>query len=261
MSATFSDYAEYYDLLYKDKNYREEAGYVAALVKKFHPGKSAGIHILDLACGTGRHAFELEDMGFSVEGSDSSRNMIERARKTARNRGGKTLFHHYSFQTANRLGKKYEVVISMFSAVNYLVHYKDFALAMRNIGGLLAEGGIFIFDYWNGNAVLRDHSPTRTLRKQAGDREVVRTSETTIDHREQLARVKFTFICRKDGRKEAEFEELHAIRYFHFKEIETLLDISGFQIVYMSPFMELDKPVQPYDWNISIVAQKAEGGL
>ncbi len=256
MSATFSDYAEYYDLLYKDKDYKKEAEYVVALIRKFHLGNPGGIHILDLACGTGRHAFELENMGFSIEGSDHSQSMIERARAAARERGGGTQFYNHSFQTAGLLGKKYDVIISMFSAINYLVTYRDFSLAMQNIGSLLAENGIFVFDYWNGNAVLRDHSPSRVLRKRAGDMEVVRTSETTIDPREQLARVRFTFLCLKNSLKKAEFEEIHHIRYFHFKEMETLLNINGFQIVYISPFMNLDKPVQPYDWNISVVAKK-----
>jgi len=36
-SAVFNDYARYYDLLYRDKDYAAEAEYVAGLIQKFHP--------------------------------------------------------------------------------------------------------------------------------------------------------------------------------------------------------------------------------
>jgi hypothetical protein len=35
--AVFADYARYYDLLYRDKDYAAEAEYVAGLIRKFHP--------------------------------------------------------------------------------------------------------------------------------------------------------------------------------------------------------------------------------
>jgi len=61
----FADYARYYDLLYRDKDYSAEAQYVAGLVRKFHPSARS---ILELGSGTGIHASLLAEKGFTVHG-------------------------------------------------------------------------------------------------------------------------------------------------------------------------------------------------
>lgn len=255
MADIFAGYAEYYDLLYRDKAYRAEAEYVAELVGRFAPKRKGPHKLLDLACGTGRHANELARLGFRIDGSDASPDMIRRARFGATHPGR---FHEHSFQEADRIGGKYDAVLSMFSAIDYLVDHDDLVRTLRNIHGLLRRGGIFVFDYWNGNAVIRDHSPVRILRKKDGEREILRYSRTEIDLLSQLATVDFTFLCMEGDRKLAEFEERHVIRYFHFNEMENYLRQGGFEIVYRAPFLELDRAVDPYGWNVSIVAKRRD---
>ena len=50
----FIDYAKYYDTLYQDKDYKAETDYVVSFFKN-SDSKSAG-SILELGCGTGKHA-------------------------------------------------------------------------------------------------------------------------------------------------------------------------------------------------------------
>jgi predicted TPR repeat methyltransferase len=72
----FDTYAEYYDLLYSEKNYAAEASYVAGLIRS----SSADTHrLLELGCGTGGLAFELAKLGFDVTGVDLSECMLARA--------------------------------------------------------------------------------------------------------------------------------------------------------------------------------------
>jgi predicted TPR repeat methyltransferase len=52
-TSVFADYARYYDLLYRDKDYAAAAEYVAGLIRKFHPSARP---ILELGSGTGIHA-------------------------------------------------------------------------------------------------------------------------------------------------------------------------------------------------------------
>jgi len=68
-SSVFSDYARYYDLLYRDKDYVAEAEYVAGLIHKFH---SSTRNILELGSGTGIHASLLAEEGFTVPGIERS---------------------------------------------------------------------------------------------------------------------------------------------------------------------------------------------
>jgi SAM-dependent methyltransferase len=254
MPDIFADYSEYYDLLYEDKPYLEEALFVAGLLKQYAPETEPVRTILDLACGTGRHCFELEAMGYTVEGSDIAEPMILRAKKAAAERGSSVVFHNRSFQEADKIGRRYDAVISMFSAIDYLNSHDDLMVSLLNISGLLSPGGLFVFDYWNGNAVIKDFSPTRTLRKERAGLEIVRNSTTQLDIVQQIAKVNFHFICLADGEKKHEFTEEHKIRYFFFREIETYLELCGFELLHRSDF--LSETFSPDSWNIAIVARK-----
>lgn len=254
MTDIFADYSEFYDLLHQDKPYAEEARFIAGLISRFCENDSSSLQILDLACGTGRHCFELERLGYRVEGSDASPQMIRLARTAAAARGSTTVFHDFSFQDVCRIGRQFDVVISMFSAIDYLTTHHEIMTALRNIHGLLPPGGLFIFDYWNGNAVVRDYSPMRMVTKSDGTREITRTSTTSLDLFRQLATVTFDFRCRTGGETRHEFRERHLVRYFYFPEMEAYLQDSGFELLHRSRFMA--ESCNADDWNITIVARK-----
>ena len=80
----FNEYAQYYDLLYYDKNYELEAEYIDSLIKKYNSNTKK---ILDLGCGTGKHADILSKRGYRVHGIDLSECMLyEAQKKTAENK-------------------------------------------------------------------------------------------------------------------------------------------------------------------------------
>ena len=70
----FSDYSRCYNLLYADKDYAAEAAYVARHIRRVSPEAQS---ILELGCGTGRHAHHFASHGFNLHGVDLSQEMIE----------------------------------------------------------------------------------------------------------------------------------------------------------------------------------------
>lgn len=251
----FAEYADYYDIIYQDKDYVAESLFISKLIQeKFQ--KETQIRVLDLACGTGLHAIELATLGYEVDASDMSAKMIDVARANARLKKLKIRFHQESFQTVDRINKKFDVVISMFSAINYLTSYKDLLRSLKNIYGLLDRGGIFIFDFWNGNAVIEDFVPVRVKRMHKGTKSVLRYSENTIDRLKQIIHVKFNFMLFDKNIITKEFTESHIIRYYFLMEMENFLDMSGFKVINKCPFMSQNKYVSCHDWNVTIVAKK-----
>ncbi|OXS77038.1 hypothetical protein B1B04_01145 [Lysinibacillus sp. KCTC 33748] len=75
--SNFNQYAEYYDLLYKDKDYIQEANYIDSLLQKYSSNTKS---ILELGCGTGKHAIILGKKGYKVHGVDLSEGMIREAK-------------------------------------------------------------------------------------------------------------------------------------------------------------------------------------
>src|ERR1035438_3598926 len=73
----FRLYSLYYNLLYKDKNYEDEAAYVYKKLKNYQPDLSK---ILELGTGTGIHADLLQKKGLHVTGIERSEDMAQQAR-------------------------------------------------------------------------------------------------------------------------------------------------------------------------------------
>lgn len=69
-SAVFDRYAEYYDLLYRDKDYETETRYVAHVLELACPNART---LLEFGTGTGRHAELLRSYGFGIQGVEIGR--------------------------------------------------------------------------------------------------------------------------------------------------------------------------------------------
>lgn len=67
-------YSRYYDLLYSDKDYIGEVEYVDSLIKA---NSNNATTLLDMGCGTGKHAELLCDKGYIVHGIDLSQDMLK----------------------------------------------------------------------------------------------------------------------------------------------------------------------------------------
>ena len=251
----FNKYSDVYDLIYQDKDYYTESLFISELIYRYLP-KINQIRLLDLACGTGLHAIELSKMGYGVDASDISVKMINSALEKALFNNVKIAFHNESFQTADRINKTFDVVISMFSSINYLISCSDLLKSFKNIHSLLQDGGIFIFDFWNGNAVIQDLAPMRVKRVIKGTKSVLRYSENTLDRINHIVNIKFSFLLFDNNKLESEFIENHICRYFFIKEMEDLLEYSGFKVIHKCPFLSPNQPIAYDDWNITFVAQK-----
>ena len=67
----------YYHILYAKRDEQEAADFIASLLQKLH--LAPGSRVLDAACGKGRHAITLQQLGFSVDAFDLSPANIEAA--------------------------------------------------------------------------------------------------------------------------------------------------------------------------------------
>jgi len=85
----FENYAEGYD---REVFTRGTLGEVDFFEKEFRSDRTK--KILDLGCGTGRHAVELAKRGYVVTGLDLSETLLERAREKAAAAGVKVDFIH-----------------------------------------------------------------------------------------------------------------------------------------------------------------------
>ena len=106
------------------------------------PGSDhSGRRALDLACGTGTGIGYLESRGYTAVGVDLSPNMLAVAR--LRWPGGQ--FVHADMRDLPAF-PAFDVVICCFDSINYLKVAAEWRRLFREVRGLLAAGGVFVFD-------------------------------------------------------------------------------------------------------------------
>jgi SAM-dependent methyltransferase len=136
----FSESADLYDRIYaKLKDYRSEAGKVAALIKKFRPDARS---VLDVACGTGEHDRFLR-AEYRVDGIDLNPEFIQIA-KTKNPEGDYRVADMVHFE----LEKRYDVLVCLFSSIGYVQSIENLHTALASFRRHLDDGGIMFVEPW-----------------------------------------------------------------------------------------------------------------
>ena len=256
-TVVFSDYARYYDLIYKDKDYEKETEYVASLIRKFHPSARS---IMELGSGTGIHAALLAKKGFTVHGVERSEEMINVARHNVANRQ-KSKSSNPIFSLGDireiRLSKRFDAVIALFHVISYQITNKDVTAAFETAKQHLKQGGIFIFDVWYGPAVLTEHPEVRIKRMKNEKIEITRLAEPVLKPNENVVNVNYHIFVR-DRKSDAvkELKETHNMRYFFKPEIENYAEQEGFENLHVEEWLS-GKKIGCDTWGVCFVLKKA----
>jgi SAM-dependent methyltransferase len=248
MRPVFDAYARYYDLLYRDKDYAAEAGYVASHIRRHAPKAT---RILEMGCGTGAHAVHLVRTGFAVHGVDLSDPMLvcaEARRAALPSEEAQSLTFSLGNIHTVRFGKNYDVVISLFHVMSYQTTNADLEAAFASAAAHLPPGGLFLFDFWYGPAVLTQKPEVRVKRLDDDHIRVIRIAEPVMHVNQNVVDVNYTvFIELKETGKVERLQETHRIRYLFLPEIESVLRGCGFRLVTSQAWMT-DCPLGCEHW-------------
>lgn len=252
----FKRYAEYYDLMYRDKDYEGECDFVERILREY--SAKTGRTILDVGSGTGSHSIPLARRGYALFGVDGSETMLKRAREKASAAGLAVDFRLVDIRDFN-LDRKFDACICMFNVIGYLTEDKDVRSALSKIRAHLKEDALFISDFWNGLAVLHLMPSVRVKTIEDGEMRLFRTAEPTLDAFNQVCKLKNRVLISQNRTIIDEVEETHVSRFFFPREIARFWEEAGFDIVKICPFLDLEGKVDENVWNITVVA-RAKGG-
>ncbi|MFW2605353.1 class I SAM-dependent DNA methyltransferase [Aliarcobacter butzleri] len=239
-------YSKYYDLLYSDKDYISEVKYVDSLIKANSKNTKT---LLDMGCGTGKHAELFCDMGYEVHGIDLSEDMLKIAENRRIGKENKLSFSHSNIQNLS-LNKKFDVVVSLFHVMSYQNSNSELFKAFEVAKNHLNNDGIFIFDFWYGPAVLTDLPTTRVKRLENDNIKVTRLAEPILDAQKNIVDVNYDiFIENKETKEVIEKKELHQMRYFFDTELEFICESIGFKILNKYEWLSYKKP-DFSSWNV-----------
>jgi SAM-dependent methyltransferase len=246
-SQVFSDYGQYYDLLYSDKDYQGEVEYLASLLKRFGIEKGS---LLEFGSGTGKHGCILAKKGFTVYGIEKSPEMV----------AASNTHQGFSCQigdiASTVLSRKFDAVISVFHVMSYLVSRDSFLATLENAAKHLVPGGVFVFDFWYSPAVFAN-KPCIRVKHMKDDRfELIRIAEPKEYLDESRVDVHYTIMTRDLLTQGVRlFEEVHPMKHFTLSEVDVSSSLSGFRRVNAEEFGTGRLPSRD-TWGVCVVLER-----
>ena len=237
-AGAFEQYAAWYNAFNEAKDYAAEIKYLLEQVERWRPAPRSW---LDIGCGTGSHVAALAARGISAEGVDASQAMIAQARLAHPD----IPFHVGRAEKFHLSGQR-DVVSMLFHVLDYQTSDAAIRQTIQNVAAHLAQDGVFVFDFWNTDGVLRDPPLRRARQTRIGERTLWRISRPTEDRK--LRRIDIRFEFRWDSPEgPVTHEEVHSMRHFTATELTEFLRPAGLHILSCEGWMT-HRPLAPRDW-------------
>jgi SAM-dependent methyltransferase len=138
----------YYHQLYNNRNEEEAKLFISNLLNYLKLPSNA--HLLDLACGKGRHAKTLNEFGYKVLGVDLSPNSISIASELKN--------EHLDFQVHDMRepiqGATFDAVFNLFTSFGYFDDTTDNERVCNAIAQMLSPNGVLVIDFMNAEKVI-----------------------------------------------------------------------------------------------------------
>lgn len=150
----------YYHILYAKRDENEAAAFIASLQQSLH--LALGSVVLDAACGKGRHAITLQQLGFTVDAFDLSPSNIEAA-QAVENKD--LLFFVHDLREPLPLQNNYDAIFNFFTSFGYFDDQQDNQKAFNTFAGGLKENGLLVLDFFNPTYVIANLVPTETVER------------------------------------------------------------------------------------------------
>jgi 2-polyprenyl-3-methyl-5-hydroxy-6-metoxy-1,4-benzoquinol methylase len=193
----------YYHQLYKNRDEEEANLFISSLVDFLKlPAKSK---VMDLACGKGRHAKTLNDLGMDVLGVDLSPNSIELA--SALKNNSLDFQVHDMREVLDQY--QFKAVFNLFTSFGYFDDVADNRRVMHAIHEMLEPKGYLVIDFMNVDKITAN---------------LVSKEEKVIDG------ISFDLERRNDGKhiyKDIRFHDEN--QFFHFTERVQELSLGEFK--------------------------------
>ncbi|MBV9601126.1 MAG: class I SAM-dependent methyltransferase [Chloroflexi bacterium] len=179
-------------------------------------------HILDLACGHGRHAIPLAEHGYQVTGQDLSEVFLERARADAQARGVQVNWVHGDMRELPFVAE-FDAIINIFTAFGYFDSDAENQQVLHQVHRALRPGGRFLLELMHRDALVRGFQPFGVSRREDG---LMVVEERRFDQCSGRSTVELTLIY-PDGRRT---ELAHHTRVYTPTELIAMLSRSALEV-------------------------------
>ncbi|MBE3557692.1 MAG: class I SAM-dependent methyltransferase [Ktedonobacteraceae bacterium] len=206
----------------------------------------SGSAILDLCCGTGRHALPLAERGYAVTGQDLNNEFLQQIRQKAEEQGLSIRLVHSDMRIIP-FEQEFDAIINIFTSFGYLENEEEDQQVLLQVQKALRPGGLFLLETVYQPRVLRSFSPYGIIHYSDG---LIVLEERQIDLPRSRNDVRITMIY-PDGRR----KEYHqSIRIYTLTELARMLAAANLQL--HAYYGNLDGSALTLDSRLVVLARK-----
>tara|TARA_Y100001958_G_C21094285_1_gene446394 strand:+ start:140 stop:895 length:756 start_codon:yes stop_codon:yes gene_type:complete len=244
------NYSKYYDILYTDKNYKDESQIIKKIIKKY---SYKPINLLDIGCGTGEYSKLLTSNNLNVTGLDKSSYMIKKAKKKFKN------YNNLKFIKGDLLkyksNIKFDIISALFHILSYQIKNSQIDKFFKNSANVLNKKGIFVFDFWFKPGVMNLKQPNKFRKINKKNLKIIRlTNSIWFRKKNRIDDIHELFIFKKKNLIE-NFQETHQMRYFDLSFIKKKLSKHKLKFLTCLDLNTKNFPTKK-SWGALVIAQK-----
>lgn len=186
--------------------------------------------VLDMTCGTGSQVFYLAERGYEVIGSDFSPALLEQARSKAKTMNRDIAFIDGDMRDV-KIGK-FDAVITMFNAIGHVTK-ADFEKTLKNIHSNLKNGGVYIFDIFNLQAITDDviDDFKMDIKNVVNGVNIRNVQHSEIDRENGFLISHDKYTISKEGGEPEIHKNSFSLQIYTAKELQSMLERNGFEVV------------------------------
>lgn len=144
--------SKYYHILYQNRSHQEAEAFIDTLFTYLNPQKTA--QVVDMACGKGRHAKKIADLGYETIGLDLSKESIHDAMKFEK--CNLHFFIHDMLKSPAIHFQNADLILNLFTSFGYFKTLEDHTKVVENFANCMKSGGLFLFDFMNAYKVVQE---------------------------------------------------------------------------------------------------------
>lgn len=213
--------------------------------------------VLDIACGTGRHAVEMARRGYAVTGIDRSADMLAYAGDAARSAGVSLTLAQQDMRYLS-FEQPFDGAYILFNTLMQLVNNDDLLAFLGVVHAALRPGGVLVVEVGNLWPLIAGGEMTDKLYRSEEERGGVRRERCFGTAVGPLDNVMHRLDQRRFWRDGVELEpqtNATRIRLFSLSELDLACRLTGFHVGGVYGGMDLGKPIG--DWHAAVPAAEA----
>lgn len=180
---------------------------------------AGGMNVLDLCCGYGRHANKLASMGMNVTGIDNNQGFLDIAIDDASKAGFKVEYLNRDMRKLN-FKDRFDAALLIVNEIGYFSD-DDNLKVVRRINKSLKSGGLFCFDCFNRDILMKNFLPYIIHEKE--DNFMI--DKNSFDPSSGRLNCERTYLY-----KGKEYKAPFTIRFYSLTEIQAMMKSAGFEI-------------------------------